>query len=124
MDDIFKFFSSYNDAIDNWYDIKYKTDKEKLYESILLSDTKFSSYEKSDFISENLHIQSNLIEASAKFGVQKFIFLGSVCIYPKFCSTPIRENSLLSGELEPTNEAYAIAKIAAKQRKYAPLPVM
>jgi hypothetical protein len=51
LDNIFKIFSSYNDDINNWYDIKYQTDKEKLYQSILLTDTKFSSYEKSDFIS-------------------------------------------------------------------------
>ena len=61
---------------------------------------------------ENIKIQTNLIEASWKFGVKRLLFLGSSCIYPKFASQPINEESLLSGPLEQTNEAYAIAKIA------------
>jgi GDP-L-fucose synthase len=64
------------------------------------------------FLLENLTIQNNVIEAAADFGVQKLLFLGSSCIYPKLASQPIREDSLLSGPLEPTNDAYAIAKIA------------
>ena len=64
------------------------------------------------FLLENLTIQNNVIEAAADFGVQKLLFLGSSCIYPKLASQPIREGSLLSGPLEPTNDAYAIAKIA------------
>ena len=56
-------------------------------------------------------IQTNLIHNSFKYGIKKFLFLGSVCIYPKFALTPVKEESLLCGELEPTNEAYAIAKI-------------
>jgi GDP-L-fucose synthase len=65
-----------------------------------------------EFLLENLAIQNNVIEASADYGVQKLLFLGSSCIYPKLAPQPIREESLLSGPLEPTNEAYAIAKIA------------
>lgn len=65
-----------------------------------------------DFILENLEIQNNLIHSSWLHGVKKFLFLGSVCIYPKFATVPIKEESLLTGMLEPTNEAYAIAKIA------------
>ena len=65
-----------------------------------------------DFLYDNLMIQSNVIHASYKTGVKKLLFLGSSCIYPKFAPQPIQESSLLSGYLEPTNEAYAIAKIA------------
>ena len=65
-----------------------------------------------EFIFENLKIETNLIEASRLFGVKKLLFLGSSCIYPKFSRQPIKEEYLLSGELEKTNEWYAIAKIA------------
>ena len=65
-----------------------------------------------DFLSENLQIQTNLIDGSHSAGVRKLVFLGSSCIYPKFAEQPIKESSLLTGELEPTNEPYAIAKIA------------
>ena len=65
-----------------------------------------------DFLYDNLMIQNNVIEASYRYGVQKLLFLGSSCIYPKFAPQPLQEESLLSGYLEPTNEAYAIAKIA------------
>ncbi|MDC0974580.1 GDP-L-fucose synthase [Candidatus Pelagibacter sp.] len=67
---------------------------------------------KAEFIYNNIMIQTNLIHASYKVGVKKLIFLGSSCIYPKFCKQPIKEEYLLSGKLEPTNDAYAIAKIA------------
>ena len=78
-----------------------------------------------DFIRDNLQIQTNVIDAAYHSGVQKLLFLGSSCIYPKFAEQPIREQSLLSGSLEPTNEFYAIAKIAglkmcaAYRRQYA-----
>jgi len=65
-----------------------------------------------DFIYENIQIQTNLIHNAWKFGVKNFLFLGSVCIYPKYAPVPIVESSLLTGELEPTNAAYAIAKIS------------
>lgn len=65
-----------------------------------------------DFIYENLLIEANLVNAAHKSGVQKLLFLGSSCIYPKLAAQPIREEALLSGYLEPTNEPYAVAKIA------------
>lgn len=65
-----------------------------------------------DFLYDNLMIASNLIQASYEAGVGRVLFLGSSCIYPKFAEQPIREESLLTSALEPTNEAYAIAKIA------------
>ena len=67
---------------------------------------------KANFIYENLMIQTNIIHSAYKAGVKKLIFLGSSCIYPKLSKQPIKENYLLSGELESTNDAYAIAKIA------------
>ncbi len=65
-----------------------------------------------EFLVDNLSIQTNVITASAKVDVKKLLFLGSSCIYPKFASQPIDEDALLTGALEPTNEPYAIAKIA------------
>jgi GDP-L-fucose synthase len=77
-----------------------------------------------DFLSENLQIQVNLMDAANAADVDRLLFLGSSCIYPKFADQPIKEGSLLTGELEPTNDAYAIAKIAgimqvqASRRQY------
>jgi len=65
-----------------------------------------------DFIYENLMIQNNVINQSYEVGIKKLLFLGSSCIYPKLAKQPIRESELLNGYLEPTNEPYAIAKIA------------
>jgi len=65
-----------------------------------------------DFLSENIRIQVNVLDAAARVGVQRLLFLGSSCIYPKYAEQPIREDSLLTGPLEETNDAYAIAKIA------------
>ncbi len=65
-----------------------------------------------DFLSDNLQIQVNLMDAANDVDVDRLLFLGSSCIYPKFAEQPIKESSLLTGELEPTNDAYAIAKIA------------
>ena len=65
-----------------------------------------------EFLLENLQIQNNLISASFDFGVKKLLFLGSSCIYPRLAVQPIKEETLLTGALEPTNEPYAIAKIA------------
>jgi GDP-L-fucose synthase len=70
-----------------------------------------SSYPGS-FIYDNLMIQTNVIDAANRYGVKKLLFLGSSCTYPKFAPQPMREDCLLSGPLEPTNEPYAIAKIA------------
>ena len=71
-----------------------------------------NSTRPAEFIGENLAIQSNVIDAAYRNGAKKLLFLGSSCIYPKFAPQPIREESLLEGALEPTNEWYAIAKIA------------
>ena len=67
---------------------------------------------RGEYIYQNLTIQTNLIHSSFKVGVKKLIFLGSSCIYPKFSKQPIKEDYLLNGKLEPTNDSYAIAKIA------------
>jgi GDP-L-fucose synthase len=71
-----------------------------------------NSTKPAEFIAENLAIQSNVIDSAYRNGAKKLLFLGSSCIYPKFAPQPIREESLLEGALEPTNEWYAIAKIA------------
>ena len=65
-----------------------------------------------EFLSQNLQIQSNLMDAAHEAKVEKFVFLGSSCIYPRNCAQPIKESYLLTGELEQTNSAYAVAKIA------------
>jgi len=65
-----------------------------------------------EFLSDNVRIQVNVLDAAREYGVERLLFLGSSCIYPKFAEQPIREDSLLTGPLEPTNDAYAIAKIA------------
>lgn len=65
-----------------------------------------------DFLSDNLQIQVNVLDAAVAVGVERVLFLGSSCIYPRLAEQPIREDSLLTGHLEPTNDAYAIAKIA------------
>lgn len=68
--------------------------------------------QKAEFLYDNIMIQSNVIDSSHKTGVKKLLFLGSSCVYPKMAPQPIKEEYLLSGSLEPTNEPYAIAKIA------------
>jgi GDP-L-fucose synthase len=72
-----------------------------------------------DFMRDNLEIQTNVIEASRRSGVKRLLFLGSSCIYPKLCPQPIKEEYLLSGPLEPTNQAYALAKIAGIEMCWA-----
>ncbi|MDA9999687.1 GDP-L-fucose synthase [Amylibacter sp.] len=67
---------------------------------------------RADFIYENLMVQTNVVNSAHEYSVQKLLFLGSSCIYPKLTEQPIKENALLTGTLEPTNEPYAIAKIA------------
>lgn len=67
---------------------------------------------KAEFIYNNLMIQCNVINAAYKYNAKRLVFLGSTCIYPRLCPQPMNENDLLSGSLEPTNESYAIAKIA------------
>src|SRR3990167_9758345 len=67
---------------------------------------------KADFIYDNLQIQNNIIYSSWKYKVKKLLFLGSSCIYPKLCPQPIKEEYFMTGPLEETNDAYAVAKIA------------
>jgi GDP-L-fucose synthase len=74
---------------------------------ILANDT-----HPNDFLSDNLRIQTNVMDAAVQFGTERLLFLGSSCIYPKLAPQPIRESSMMTGHLEPTNDAYAIAKIA------------
>jgi GDP-L-fucose synthase len=87
-----------------------------------------------DYLLENLKMQNNLLESAANHGVEKFIFLASCCIYPKFCDQPMKEEYLLTGPLEKTNEPYAIAKISGillaqsmslegKMKTFCPMPI-
>jgi len=74
-----------------------------------------NSTQPADFIRENLQIQLNVIEAARQYGVQRLLFLGSSCIYPRLAPQPMREAHLMTGPLEPTNAAYAVAKLAGIQ---------
>ena len=99
-----------SDEVVNWFEINRPS-------IVILAAAKvggiFANHSKpTEFLLENLKIQNNVIETSWKFGVKRLLFLGSSCIYPKFAEQPIREESLLQGYLEETNECYAIAKIA------------
>ena len=75
-----------------------------------------------DFLQENLKIELNVIESAYQAGVEKLIFLGSSCIYPKLADQPITEEALLTGPLEPTNEWYAVAKIAGSTTQISSAP--
>ena len=91
--------------------------KNKKPDAIIISAAKvggikINNNKTAEFIYENLMIQSNLIHGAYKMKVKNLVFLGSSCIYPKYCKQPIKEKYLLSGSLEKTNEAYAIAKIS------------
>jgi len=97
-------------AVDNFF-------KEEKIEYVFLAAAKVGGImanreRKADFIYENLQIQNNIIYSAYKYKVKKLLFLGSSCIYPRDCSQPIKEEYLMTGELEPTNDAYALAKIA------------
>jgi GDP-L-fucose synthase len=99
-----------NVEVENWF-------YENKPEVVILAAAKVGGIEANnnypaDFILENIKIQTNIIENSWKRGVKKFLFLGSSCIYPKLAPQPLKEEYLLTGKLEPTNEPYAIAKIA------------
>ena len=106
----------------NGLDLRRQTDVEAFFdkerpEYVFLAAAKVGGINanntyRADFIYENLQVQNNVIWSSYKFGVKKLIFLGSVCIYPKFAPVPVKEEYLLTGTLEPANEPYAIAKIA------------
>jgi GDP-L-fucose synthase len=78
-----------------------------------------NSSRPADFIYDNLVIQTNILHAAREFGVQRLLFLGSSCIYPRDCPQPIREEYLLTGPLEPTNRPYAVAKIAGIETCHA-----
>jgi GDP-L-fucose synthase len=97
-------------AVHGWFELMLPT-------VVVLAAAKVGGIEANntypaDFLLENLKIQTHVIETAWRAGVRRLLFLGSSCIYPKFAEQPIREEALLSGELEPTNEWYAIAKIA------------
>ncbi|QNI57241.1 GDP-L-fucose synthase [Synechococcus sp. BIOS-U3-1] len=97
------------EAVKNWYKINRP-------DIVILAAAKVGGIYANktypaDFLLENLKIQTNVIEGAWKAGVRRLLFLGSSCIYPKFAEQPIKEDSLLTGALEPTNESYAIAKI-------------
>lgn len=96
--------------VENWFK-HYKPDVVILAAAKVGGIFANSNY-KGDFILENLKIQTNVIENSWKYKVKRFLFLGSSCIYPKLSPQPIKEEYLLTGSLEYTNESYAIAKIA------------
>lgn len=103
-------------------DLRRQADVEKFFEEeapeyVFLAAAKVGGIQanntyKADFILENLQIQTNVIAAAHRFGVKKLLFLGSSCIYPKMAPQPLKEEYLLTGPLESTNEPYAIAKIA------------
>ncbi len=100
----------HSDSVFRWFELNKP-------EIIIIAAAKVGGIEANskfpfDFIFENLKIQTNLIENAWKFKAKKLLFLGSSCIYPKFSKQPIKEESLLTGSLESTNEPYAIAKIA------------
>ncbi len=97
-------------SVESWFN-KFKPDVVILC-AAKVGGIKANSIHPADFILENLKIQTNVIDASWKFNVKKFLFLGSSCIYPKFSNQPIMEEELLKGALEPTNQWYAIAKIS------------
>lgn len=91
--------------------------QEHLPEIVILSAAKVGGIQANidnpaTFLLDNLKIQNNVIDASLRYGVKQFVFLGSSCIYPRESSQPMKEEYLLSGKLEPTNEGYALAKIA------------
>lgn len=103
-------------------DLRRQADVERFFEEerpeyVFLAAAKVGGIQanntyKADFILDNLQIQTNVIAAAHRFGVKKLLFLGSSCIYPKMAPQPLKEEYLLTGPLEPTNEPYAIAKIA------------
>jgi GDP-L-fucose synthase len=104
------------------FDLRDQNDVEKYFEVnrpeyVFLAAAKVGGIKANNdypaqFIRDNLQIQTNVIDAAYRHGVKKLLFLGSSCIYPKFATQPITEDQLMTGPLEPTNDAYAIAKIA------------
>ena len=117
-------------SVDKWFEIN-KPDVVVLAAAKVGGILANNNY-PTEFLLENLKIQNNVIESSWKNGVKRFLFLGSSCIYPKMCKQPIKEEYLLSGPLEPTNESYALAKISgiklceaySKQYKFNAISLM
>ena len=98
------------EAVNNWMN-KHKPDVVVLA-AATVGGIEANRSRPADFLLENLLIETHVIEAAWRSGTKRLLFLGSSCIYPKFAEQPIREESLLTGELEPTNSSYAVAKIA------------
>lgn len=106
----------------SYWDLRRQEDVERFFqinepEYVYLAAAKVggigaNKYQPGHFIYDNLMIQSNIIHTARKFGVKKLLFLGSSCIYPKLCKQPIKEEYLMGSPLEPSNDSYAIAKIA------------
>jgi len=114
---------SFGQLSDSWgLDLRRRDEVDQLFEydridyvflaAARVGGIKANSERPAEFIYDNLTIQSNVIDAAYRAGVKKLCFLGSSCIYPRHADQPITEDALLTGPLEPTNEAYAIAKIA------------
>ena len=97
-------------AVDNWF--KDNNPDVVIFAAAKVGGIFANSKYTGDFILENLKMQNNVIENSLKYKVKRFLFLGSSCIYPKLAKQPLKEDYLLTGPLEITNESYAIAKIA------------
>jgi GDP-L-fucose synthase len=110
-------------AVDRFFDDARPTDV--ILAAARVGGIVANSTKPAEFIRDNLQIQTNVIDAAYRYGARKLVFLGSSCIYPRLAPQPMREEYLLTGELEPTNEAYAIAKLAgikmcqAYRRQYA-----
>ena len=98
------------EAVSKWFEINKP--EIVIFAAAKVGGIDANSKYQADFILENLKIQTNLIESAWRNKVNRLLFLGSSCIYPKFANQPISEDELLSGKLENTNAAYAIAKIA------------
>ena len=99
-----------NEAVSNW--MKTNQPDVVVLAAATVGGIEANRSRPADFLLENLQIETHVIEAAWRNGIRRLLFLGSSCIYPKFADQPIREESLLTGELEPTNEWYAVAKIS------------
>ena len=99
-----------SETVNNWF--KKNAPSVVIHAAAKVGGILANSSQPADFLLENLKMQTNIIDAAFKSKVKRLLFLGSSCIYPKFSEQPIKEESLLSSHLEPTNEWYAIAKIA------------
>ena len=98
------------EAVDSWF--QSNTPSIVILAAATVGGIEANRSRPTDFLLNNLKLQTNVIESAWRHGTRRLLFLGSSCIYPKFTQQPIREEALLTGALEPTNEWYAIAKIA------------